>query len=86
MPYFDWHGMRKDEAKQRDYLQAALTPATLDAPLTVGESSRRCEVAPSVDELSELTVPLLKQRLRDAGLPVAGRKAELIERLVNGAP
>ena len=38
--------------------------------------------APSVDELSSaLTVPMLKQRLRDAGLPVSGRKAELVERL-----
>lgn len=33
------------------------------------------------DDLSGLTVPELKERLREAGLPVSGRKAELIERL-----
>ena len=34
----------------------------------------------SVD-LDSLTVPLLKERLRGLGLPVGGRKAELVERL-----
>ncbi len=35
-------------------------------------------------ELESLTVPLLKERLRSKGLPVSGRKMELIERLING--
>ncbi|KAL7551294.1 hypothetical protein ACHAWF_014476 [Thalassiosira exigua] len=35
----------------------------------------------SVDDLSRLTVPVLKNRLRQLGLPVSGRKAELIERI-----
>ncbi|KAL3791671.1 hypothetical protein HJC23_003928 [Cyclotella cryptica] len=34
-------------------------------------------------DLSSLTIPELKERLRDAGLPVSGKKAELIERLAN---
>lgn len=34
------------------------------------------------DELSKLTVPVLKEKLRDAGLPVSGKKAELIDRLL----
>ena len=33
------------------------------------------------EDLSMLTVVQLKGRLRQAGLPVSGRKAELIERL-----
>eukprot|EP00978_Attheya_sp_CCMP212_P023546 scaffold72447_cov54-Attheya_sp.AAC.3 len=35
------------------------------------------------EELKSLTVPLLKERLREAGLPVSGKKAELIERLIS---
>lgn len=36
----------------------------------------------SEDELSKLTIPLLKEKLKDAGLPVSGKKAELIARLL----
>lgn len=36
------------------------------------------------NELEELTVPLLKERLRERGLKVGGRKSELIERLLAG--
>ena len=35
----------------------------------------------SIESLNSLTVPQLKEKLRDVGLPVSGRKAELIERL-----
>ncbi|QDZ20833.1 DEAD-box ATP-dependent RNA helicase [Chloropicon primus] len=39
------------------------------------------------EDLGGLTVPELKQRLRDAELPVSGRKAELVQRLVElGGP
>lgn len=34
------------------------------------------------DELFKLTIPLLKEKLRDAGLPVSGKKAELVARLL----
>lgn len=34
-------------------------------------------------DLESLTVPILKEKLRDAGLPVSGRKMELVERLMN---
>ena len=37
--------------------------------------------AVAVDSLGALTVVALKDRCREAGLPVSGRKAELIERL-----
>jgi cysteinyl-tRNA synthetase len=33
------------------------------------------------EDLSALTVPELKEKLRDAGLPVSGKKSELVERL-----
>jgi len=36
----------------------------------------------SCEDLSKLTVVQLKERLRAASLPVSGRKAELIERLL----
>ena len=40
-------------------------------------ASRAC-----VEDLGQLTVPQLKQRLRAAGLKVSGRKAELVHRLL----
>ena len=36
-------------------------------------------------ELEELTVPVLKEKLRGFGLTVSGRKADLIERLLEHA-
>lgn len=33
-------------------------------------------------QLMTLTIPVLKEKLRDAGLPVSGKKAELVERLL----
>ena len=38
------------------------------------------------EELEGLTVPQLKERLKDAGLTVGGKKAELVERLLDAAP
>ena len=34
------------------------------------------------ESLQSLTIPILKEKLRSAGLPVSGKKAELIERLM----
>ena len=39
----------------------------------------------SKEELASLTVAELKEKLRASGLRVSGKKAELIERLLNGA-
>eukprot|EP00802_Teleaulax_amphioxeia_P025799 Tamp_26721.p1 GENE.Tamp_26721~~Tamp_26721.p1 ORF type:complete len:183 (-),score=24.04 Tamp_26721:336-842(-) len=33
-------------------------------------------------ELTALTVPVLKQRLREMGLPVSGKKADLVQRIL----
>ena len=40
----------------------------------------------SSEDLSKCTVVELKARLKAAGLPVSGRKAELIDRLGGGVP
>lgn len=40
-------------------------------------ASRAC-----LEDLGQLTVPQLKQRLRGAGLKLSGRKAELVQRLL----
>ena len=37
------------------------------------------------DDLQAMLVPELKRRLRERGLPVSGRKAELVARLRNCA-
>ena len=38
------------------------------------------------EDLSKFTVVQLKEKLRAAGLPVSGRKAELIERVMTAPP
>ena len=43
---------------------------------------RHIAVRACSEDLSKLTVPLLKERCRAAGLKVSGRKAELVERLL----
>jgi len=54
---------------------------SVEADLDAGVDSTTDELL-KLEELSKLTVPLLKEKLKDAGLPVSGRKAELISRLV----
>lgn len=44
-----------------------------------------CRLMCATPDLSSCTVVQLKEKLRAAGLPVSGRKAELIERLTLGA-
>ena len=53
------------------------------------DAARRCKysqrlrtLAASRSDLEQLTVPVLKDRLRAQGLKVGGKKAELVERLV----
>ena len=57
------------------------------------DAARRCKysqrlrtLAASRDDLEGLTVPVLKDRLRAQGLKVGGKKAELVERLLESAP
>lgn len=68
--------------------------AVLDEELNDGEDGESMELSSeddeevdddtslSEEELSKLTIPELKERLRDAGLAVSGKKAELIDRLL----
>ena len=46
----------------------------------------RSIAAASRGELEAFTVPVLKDRLREQGLKVGGKKAELVERLLESAP
>jgi len=56
------------------------------APSPVQTTNIQTELIPKVtneesDDLATLTVVALKDKLREAGLPVSGKKAELIDRL-----
>nr|AIF08155.1 hypothetical protein [uncultured marine group II/III euryarchaeote KM3_27_D02] len=67
-----------DEEETSDDSESEPEPATEEAPEAEAEEAPE-EV---VDEdLSSLTVPELKEKLKAAGLPVSGKKAELIARL-----
>ena len=41
------------------------------------------EMSKSKDDLMSLTIPLLKDKLREAGKTVSGNKANLVERLLS---
>lgn len=73
--------------------------ATLRAPIVIPErpeqggkrrgrrrrpQTPRAEAPPQPEDLTSLTVAALKERLKDAGLPVSGTKSALIERLQAG--
>ena len=65
-------------------LLSAATRA-LRAPISA-RTLRRLRAAASRSELEALTVPVLKDRLREQGLKVGGKKNELVERLLESAP
>ena len=48
-------------------------------------SSPSPQLGMSKDDLMSLTVPLLKDKLREAGKPVSGKKADLIDRLLSSS-
>ena len=69
------------------------TEEVAEAPAEVAEAPEPVEEAPAVEEVveeapaeastdySSMTVAQLKELLKEAGKPVSGKKAELIERL-----
>jgi hypothetical protein len=62
-------------------LVAVEDPVLSATTATTAEAYRNEETSP----LGSLTIPVLKQRLRDAGLPVSGNKAVLVARLLENA-
>ena len=62
----------------------SLAPQNLRRSATRPAAASRLCVVAMADDLSKLTVKQLKEKLKDAGLPVSGKKAELIERLGAG--
>ena len=56
-----------------------------DASLGSEGGSPRVSAAGGGENLSACTVVQLKEKLREAGLPVSGRKAELVERLAGAS-
>lgn len=71
------YSIAKDEEVDFDAVEETLEMA--DSSLENGEEQADDYVEEA--ELASLTVVQLKDRLREAGLPVSGKKAELIERL-----
>ena len=56
---------------------ATVSPLTTRASHSRRSASRAC-----LEDLGQLTVPQLKQRCREAGLKLSGRKAQLVQRLL----
>jgi cysteinyl-tRNA synthetase len=67
-----------EDADTLDKLDDLLDDMVSEKP----EESAEGELAKSAEDLGKLTVPELKERLREQNLPVSGRKSELIERLM----
>jgi hypothetical protein len=76
-----------DEYKEQDDIDVAFDDFVTNG--SAKEIEDEIIVAVGTDDvtstLSSLTVPELKERLREAGLPVSGKKSELITRLVDAA-
>ena len=62
-------------------IAAMLIPAAAALRVAVPVPRASISMTSAGGDLSKFTVVQLKEKLRAAGLPVSGRKAELIERL-----
>merc|ERR1719491_742387 len=58
------------------------TIVSTDSEAAIEEEESTNDTMFSREDLMALTVPLLKEKLRSAGLPVSGRKADLVDRLL----
>lgn len=82
------HGGVGDTAEEAvtDKLDAALESVLNDMDDSVvevqEEPTNGSSSALTEDDLKALTVPLIKEKLKEAGLPVSGKKADLIARLL----
>ena len=72
--------------RARALLAPMRTRVSAGAASRCKSSQRLRTLAASRADLEGLTVPVLKDRLRAQGLKVGGKKAELVERLLESAP
>jgi len=81
-------GIDGDDSELDDRLHPLVSAATTtDGPDaehndTHSADDEESTIIPTEESLSKLTIPLLKERLRLNDLPVSGKKAELIARLL----
>ena len=64
----------------------AYAPNLMGASAARSSVRNRLSIACTTEKYSSLTVPELKTRLKARGMPVSGRKSDLIERLEGGPP
>eukprot|EP00977_Amphora_coffeiformis_P020193 scaffold8005_cov275-Amphora_coffeaeformis.AAC.11 len=72
-----------EESEESDFAFFASVAETVDQEAAAGVEEEVSEPPKNGEDLESLKVDELKERLREAGLPVSGRKAELIERLMS---
>jgi len=76
----------EEEYDEDEDVEEAAEETVAEAEEVVEEAPVAAEAAatnlPTAEEAKAMTVPKLKEALKDAGLPVTGRKAELLERLL----
>jgi len=79
----DQENEEEEEEEDEDDMDIANETATEEADEEASEEADGDDTSSlDTDSLEKLTVVELKDRLRSKGLPVSGRKAELIERLI----
>ncbi len=76
-------GVAKKASDEKEAEKSADEVVVVDERVIVNGDDSEVEGTEENEEvLEELTVPVLKERLRAKGLKVGGRKAELIDRLL----
>ena len=74
--------MVSDRNKEDIKVDVAADTAVVTDAEPKEENTSSASSSMSRDELASLTVPSLKEKLREAGKPVSGKKAELVDRLL----
>ena len=73
-----------DEEDAEEVIESAIVTEEAEIESILDTAADESPPVLSKEELSSLTVLQLKEKLRASGLRVSGKKAELIERLLNG--
>ena len=79
-------GVTEDQLWELDDEDASKPSAIPDASVFVGDDDETVVPDSESPDFGSMTVAQLKEELRAAGLPVSGKKAELIQRLTEGSP